>query len=31
MGLCQNTFRLPVWKVSDKHHEKIRELIKGIK
>ncbi len=31
MGLCQNTFRLPVWKVSDKHHEKIRELIKGMK
>jgi 4-hydroxy-tetrahydrodipicolinate synthase len=30
MGLCQDTFRLPVWKVSDKHHEKIRELMKGI-
>lgn len=28
MGLCQNTFRLPVWKVSDKHHQKIRELMK---
>lgn len=28
MGLCQNTFRLPVWKVSDKHHEKIKELMK---
>jgi 4-hydroxy-tetrahydrodipicolinate synthase len=31
MGLCQNTFRLPVWKVSDKHHQKIRELMKGVK
>jgi 4-hydroxy-tetrahydrodipicolinate synthase len=30
MGLCQNTFRLPVWKVSDKHHEKIRDLMKSI-
>jgi len=30
MGLCQNTFRLPVWKVSDKHHSKIRELMRGI-
>ncbi len=30
MGLCQNTFRLPVWKVSDKHHEKIKELMKGV-
>lgn len=29
MGLCQNTFRLPVWKVSEKHHQKIKELIKG--
>ena len=28
MGLCQNTFRLPVWKVSDKHLAKIRELMK---
>jgi len=28
MGLCQNTFRLPVWKVSDKHHAKIKELMK---
>jgi 4-hydroxy-tetrahydrodipicolinate synthase len=27
MGLCQNTFRLPVWKVSQKHHEKIRQLM----
>jgi 4-hydroxy-tetrahydrodipicolinate synthase len=30
MGLCQNTFRLPVWKVSEKHHQKIKELIKGV-
>jgi len=30
MGLCKNTFRLPVWKVSDKHHEKIKELMKAI-
>ena len=22
MGLCQNTFRLPVWPVSEKHHQK---------
>ena len=29
MGLCQNTFRLPVWPVSDKHHSKIKELMKG--
>jgi len=28
MGLCQNTFRLPVWPVSDKHHAKIKELMK---
>lgn len=31
MGLCQNTFRMPVWKVSDKHHEKIKELMMGVK
>jgi 4-hydroxy-tetrahydrodipicolinate synthase len=31
MGLCQNTFRLPVWKVSDKHLEKIRQLMLEIK
>lgn len=30
MGLCKNTFRLPVWKVSDKHHAKIKELMKSI-
>ena len=29
MGLCQNTFRLPVWPVSEKHQQKIRDLIKG--
>ena len=29
MGLCQNSFRLPVWKVSDKHLEKIKGLMKG--
>jgi 4-hydroxy-tetrahydrodipicolinate synthase len=28
MGLCQNTFRLPVWPVSEGHHQKIRELMK---
>jgi 4-hydroxy-tetrahydrodipicolinate synthase len=30
MGLCQNTFRLPVWKVSDKHLASIKELIKEV-
>jgi len=30
MGLCQNTFRLPVWKVSEKHHAKIKELMKSV-
>jgi 4-hydroxy-tetrahydrodipicolinate synthase len=29
MGLCQNTFRLPVWPVSEKHYQKIKELMKG--
>lgn len=29
MGLCQNTFRLPVYPVSDKHMEKIRGLMMG--
>src|SRR5436190_4030893 len=28
MGLCQNIFRSPVWKVSDKHLEKIKVLMK---
>lgn len=31
MGLCENTFRLPVWPVSVKHHESIRELMKEVK
>jgi 4-hydroxy-tetrahydrodipicolinate synthase len=30
MGLCQNTFRLPVWKVSDKQLQRIRELMKTV-
>ncbi|HET6767241.1 MAG TPA: 4-hydroxy-tetrahydrodipicolinate synthase [Chitinophagaceae bacterium] len=30
MGLCGNYFRLPVWPVSEKHHAKIRELIKKV-
>ena len=30
MGLCQNYFRLPVWQVSEKHHSKIRELMKKV-
>jgi 4-hydroxy-tetrahydrodipicolinate synthase len=30
MGLCGNNFRLPVWKVSDKHQAKIRELMKTV-
>ena len=30
MDLCKNTFRLPVWKVSEKHHAKIRELMKTV-
>lgn len=29
MGLCQNTFRLPVWPVSEEHGQRIRELMKG--
>lgn len=28
MGLCQNTFRQPVWPVSAAHHAKIKELMK---
>lgn len=28
MGLCQNTFRMPVWPVSATHHQKIKELMK---
>lgn len=30
MGLCQNYFRLPVWPVSEKHHAKIKELMKKL-
>jgi len=30
MGLCQNTFRLPVWPVSAAHHNKIKDLMKGL-
>lgn len=29
MGLCQNTFRQPVWPVSAALHEKIRDLMKN--
>lgn len=29
MGLCKNTFRLPVWPVSSAHLAKIKELMKG--
>ncbi len=31
MGLCQNTFRLPVWPVSNAHHNKIKDLMKGLR
>ncbi|MBI5372146.1 MAG: 4-hydroxy-tetrahydrodipicolinate synthase [Sphingobacteriales bacterium] len=30
MGLCRNNFRLPVWKVSEKHHARIKELMKTV-
>jgi 4-hydroxy-tetrahydrodipicolinate synthase len=30
MGLCQNTFRLPVWPISEKHQQKVRDLMKGL-
>ena len=30
MGLCQNTFRPPIWKVSTSHLSRIRELMKGV-
>lgn len=30
MGLCKNTFRQPVWPVSDKHLQKIKELMKEV-
>lgn len=29
MGLCKNSFRLPVYKISDKLQQKIRELMKS--
>ena len=31
MGLCGNHFRLPVWRVSDKHMEKIKGLMQEVK
>ncbi len=31
MGLCQNTFRLPVWPVSPTHLARIKELMKGVR
>lgn len=30
MGLCQNAFRQPVWPVSEKMQQQIRELMKGV-
>ena len=30
MGLCKNTFRLPVWKVSEKHQQHIWHLMKSM-
>src|SRR4030095_3773366 len=30
MGLCGNYFRLPVWQVSERHHSKIKELMKKV-
>ena len=30
MALCKNTFRLPVYKVSEKHHQKIKELMQSV-
>ena len=30
MGLCNNTVRLPVWPVSEKHLQKIKELMKTV-
>jgi 4-hydroxy-tetrahydrodipicolinate synthase len=30
MGLCRNTVRLPVWPVSSKLQEQVREMMKGI-
>jgi 4-hydroxy-tetrahydrodipicolinate synthase len=30
MGLCKNTFRLPVWPVSKKHHQYIQQLMQNV-
>lgn len=30
MGLCKNSFRQPVWPVSEKHLQKIKELMKTV-
>ncbi len=30
MGLCKNTFRLPVWPVSEKHYQAIKILMKKL-
>ena len=30
MGLCKNTFRMPVYPVSEQHQSKIRELMKSL-
>lgn len=30
MNLCKNTFRMPVWPVSEKHHQKIKELMTAV-
>lgn len=30
MGLCKNTFRLPVWPVSSKHQQYIQQLMQGV-
>lgn len=30
MGLCQNTFRLPVWPVSEGHYHKIQQLMQSV-
>lgn len=30
MGLCENYFRLPVWPVSERHHQKIRDLMRKV-
>ena len=30
MGLCKNTFRMPVYPVSEKHLSKIRDLMKSL-